>query len=753
VLTAVLALAAGASGYSQTRASDPFRTIRGQVVSDDDAAIPLRRVKIVLAGVAAVATPAYTDGEGRFEIAVPQSANYTLTLTKAGFAPLEVAGAQLTAAAPRLRLVRGAAITGRVHDQYGDPILTTVHARRIADETGRPTPAVERFTESDDLGEYRIGSLPGGRYEIIVQPINQRLPVPGTAPSGGSPITVQLRAGQEEALVVRYDGLPLDPRGRVIGGAAGAVVENGGLVRGRVVGPDGRAIGGAFVMLTVGGMGAREETTDAEGRYEFKGLPAGRYRIAAAKSGTSFTMQNRNIEIEVSERQVLDSFHIQMLRPSAVAGSVLDEYGDPVEGLMVEVARGMRGGGRAILQTQGFINRPPPRTDDRGRFRISSVPPGDYYVIAGEAPRVVGDTATGPESSLRIYYPGTPAIADALTVGVVAGQDTFAVNIGYAPSAGTRVYGYAFDADGRPLTFPVTLMDSFRSGNPVMVRREALVRADGAFTFQNVPPGDYVVQGVLRPSPGRSSEFAVEHVSVGGPEVAPITLRTARGTAVRGRVILEGNTNNVTFDMFGVSVYPSDLDYAPIGLDLSGSGVGKEGTFELRAHGPMRVTPQATAAGWWMKSATIGAIDVADQPYTFAANGETPVDVVVVFSDGPAEVSGRVIDARGATPREWSVLMFPVDQSRWYLSSRYIKLARPGVRPPGDPRADAGGTFRIPPMPPGEYWIVAVDRFDVATEWQDPDVLRTLASAAERISLTDRQKAVRDLRLVERPRP
>jgi hypothetical protein len=46
-----------------------------------------------------------------------------------------------------------------------------------------------------------------------------------------------------------------------------------------------------------------------------------------------------------------------------------------------------------------------------------------------------------------------------------------------------------------------------------------------------------------------------------------------------------------------------------------------------------------------------------------------------------------------------------------------------------------------------------VDRFDASTERQDLDVMASLASSAERLTVREHERAFRDLRLVERPTP
>jgi hypothetical protein len=71
--------------------------------------------------------------------------------------------------------------------------------------------------------------------------------------------------------------------------------------------------------------------------------------------------------------------------------------------------------------------------------------------------------------------------------------------------------------------------------------------------------------------------------------------------------------------------------------------------------------------------------------------------------------------------------------SRCSLASRYIRIIRAGAALPDDPRPVDAAAFRVSSVPPGDYWIVAVDRFDSA-ERQDADVMEMLTVFAERIT-------------------
>ena len=163
------------------------------------------------------------------------------------------------------------------------------------------------------------------------------------------------------------------------------------------------------------------------------------------------------------------------------------------------------------------------------------------------------------------------------------------------------------------------------------------------------------------------------------------------------------------------------------------------GTFELRLQGPMRITSTAAPQGWWLKCATIGTSDAADQPYPFAANGPpvcTDRSLLRCDCGSLGQSRGR---ARQALRDCW-VLAFPPNPGQWYVGSRYVKIARPG----------ADGRFRVSALPPGDYSIVALDRFDNA-ERHDADVLAMLARSAQSVTVFERQRLVRDLSLVQRP--
>jgi hypothetical protein len=155
--------------------------IRGRVTAADSGA-PLRRAQVRLTSQdARTAKSATTDTEGRFELADLPAGRYTLTVSKAGYLtlqygqrrplergrPIDLADAQVLERTDVL-LPRGGAMTGRIVDEYGEPLAdATVQALRYQYVGGqRQLVPAGRSAQTDDIGQYRIFGLPPGDYFV-----------------------------------------------------------------------------------------------------------------------------------------------------------------------------------------------------------------------------------------------------------------------------------------------------------------------------------------------------------------------------------------------------------------------------------------------------------------------------------------------------------------------------------------------------------------------------------------------------------
>jgi hypothetical protein len=101
-----------------------------------------------------------------------------------------------------------------------------------------------------------------------------------------------------------------------------------------------------------------------------------------------------------------------------------------------------------------------------------------------------------------------------------------------------------------------------------------------------------------------------------------------------------------------------------------------------------------------------------------------------------------VADARDRPVADYVVVAFTTDPTRWYLGSRYVALVRAG----------RDGGFTIDGLPPGEYWVVALDQVsgdDTSLEWQHSDLLNRLTAGARRVQAAEGQRVPIELRLLQ----
>ncbi|HYK53721.1 MAG TPA: carboxypeptidase-like regulatory domain-containing protein, partial [Candidatus Eremiobacteraceae bacterium] len=379
-------------------------------------------------------------------------------------------------------------------------------------------------------------------------------------------------------------------------------------------------------------------------------------------------------------------------------------------------------------------------SDDRGRYRVFGLIPGRYVVVAdGESSRMLVGEPRNTTGYAPIFYPNATNVAFALpmTVGQAEVSD---IDIAFRPEPVARISGTIVNSRGQPTEGFVMLAVSQRSGGILLEPRVAPPTPDGTYVFENVPPGDYVVQASVPAGGGRTTEFAKADVTVTGAEPVQVSLRASPGARVRGRITVDAQSSRRP-PVIDIGLPAVDLDQSMIGGTSMGVPLDSDGSFEVPSvTGPRRVVLLSPLDGWYVKAARVQGVEALDAPFDFGSEARTVDDVEVVVSPAAAAISGKVFDAAGEARTDSAVVLFSADSSRWYRQSQALRLERPSQN----------GEFRAGSLPPGSYYVVALsDVSDIVTsgDWQDPATLDKLRSTATEVSVNESESRSVTLRL------
>jgi hypothetical protein len=522
------------------------------------------------------------------------------------------------------------------------------------------------------------------------------------------------------------------------------------VIRGRIVSADtGAPIRRAQVRAFSGEFrDSRMASTDAQGRFEFRDLPGGRWELMANKAGYVGLRfgQRRPFEsgrpIELGDGETMAKADFVLPRGAAIVGRILDEFGDPVAGARVQAMRYRSMQGTRQLMPLGGDN-----TDDTGAFRLYGLTPGDYYVTAmPQMGMSFGADSSDTTGYAPTYYPGTGSVAEAQRVTVTVGQELPNVTFALTPTRAVRITGSVIDSKGEKLSSGfIMLQDASETGIGMFMQRGGgPVRPDGTFVISNVTPGNYnltvnTAMGMGGMNSGEA-ESATLRVTVGNEDLSGINIVTNKGATVSGTILAAaGSAGNLS--TAGVMV----MTQAPrfemmMGMGMRQGKVEADGTFDLKGvQGPRLFRLMGLPPTWMLKSVLLNGNDITDTAIDLKGD-EDVKDLQILVTDRVPEVNGKVTNAKGEPTRDYTVVIFPEDATKWGYPSRYIRSGR----------ADQEGLFKIRALPPDEpYLAVAVDYLEDG-EGGDPDFLQQIRERATRLTIGDGEVKALDLKLINR---
>ena len=268
--------------------------------------------------------------------------------------------------------------------------------------------------------------------------------------------------------------------------------------------------------------------TDQDGRYTFEDVAPGRYRVDVQKSGlVPRANPGRAPAVTLAAGQFVDDWNVPVQRGGAIAGRILDPFGEPLVDITVR-AQAIATSPRPVdPPAQGFQGLRPQvfQTNDLGEFRIFGLAPGEYVLAASPQQRFGFQNLSIDTTLLAsTFYPGVSETAAAQTIIVIAGETVGGVEFRLLTTAGFKVSGVVVDQTGAPVAGAmVMLRGDPRSAVAIMGPvGQSSSDANGRFVLANVPSGSYsamvIPTFVSRTNGGDSVESS--GISSGGPQAA-----------------------------------------------------------------------------------------------------------------------------------------------------------------------------------------------------------------------------------------
>lgn len=491
-----------------------------------------------------------------------------------------------------------------------------------------------------------------------------------------------------------------------------------------------------FIRLDAEDLAETYADTDSGGHFSIT-VASGQYRIWVESTGFSrlnygaSSTSGSGKPLTLAAGQELHDLVFRISPLGVIAGRVLDEDGDPIQGAGVQVFRfSYATGKRTLVPVSGTSS------NDRGEYRAFGLPPGRYFLLVSQPSAPLSKPlrrgmliADAQDFFAPLYYPGALEFSGATPLDVAEGAELQDVDIRLRRVPVVTLVGRVASAVEDFADSQLRVVLAPREGDSAsQINRTtaALDRSTGRFEFHNVAPGSYILVATqMYKGRALGGRLPIEVSAGGRPE--EISLPLTPGVEVAGTVELEGGSLEALRDTLITLTDSEGLMPGP----PPHSRIDASGAFRFSGVVPgiwdLAIAP--LPKGVWTKdvvlngrSAPAASIEVA---------GPTSGAFRIVLSSNGARLSGAV--TRDGQPRDATVVLVPDS-----ADDRASAGAYPSVT------ADDRGAFEFGAVPPGSYKVFAFEDAEPFA-WLDPNFLKSVDALGLEITLAERDDVKRQL--------
>lgn len=543
----------------------------------------------------------------------------------------------------------------------------------------------------------------------LKEKLSMRIPILFLLACGGLGAQTGVITG---VVVNRFTGAPVE-RAQVTltrqdpSASAGGMQISGGLAGG-VAGPN--AAGASLPEAAV--------LSDAAGRYRFEGLEAGVYVVQTRRTGY-FSGPGRTVRLKDGERAMVED--LTLAPPSILSGVVVDEDGEPVEGVQMQMLA-RRVSGEEVI----FVGMGSTATDDRGRFRIATAQTGAVVLSARSFTPMISTRAPG-HVYVTTYYPSTLSAAEAREVVLKPGEQIEDLKLQLRSSRVFTVRGRVLDIQGKPVAnagLHVRPKNGDAGGLGVSVQQRG---AEG-FEIRTMPPGEYTL--VAHQFDGNQQRTASLEIEVKDSDLSGLELQMARGVKVTGTVeiplppMAQGGPTDIV-PVEGMDHRESlRLFLNPVARNGSGRSytiaTKEDGSFVVEDVQPGRYEVAGFQYGTYLASVRVGeeellgrAIEVREGMGEVSIEYRADGGALSLRVEGEADLGGQ---------RPPVIVLLPVEPEN--------------RRPPFLLMFSIGGrSAELRGVRPGEYYVWLFDQVGRYDGFSDAGLVLQLSGSAERVRI------------------
>jgi hypothetical protein len=456
-------------------------------------------------------------------------------------------------------------------------------------------------------------------------------------------------------------------------------------------------------------------TTDQSGKFHIDNVQPEKYVASADAEGYANSRSVSDARLFTVGTEPLSGVEVAIAPLGVITGKVVDEDGEPLDGVTIVALRTSYNGGNKTLQQVSAA-----QTDDRGIYRMFDMQPGKYYLSAQPqrqfrmiAPQNAERThSTIPEEAYGVtIYPGVTEISQTSAHVLGPGADWTGADFKLHRKPAYHIRGRANGLNVGGGRGNVQAQPCNPEPMPWAGGLQNIVgRQDGSFDLAGAVSGTYCL--TVR-EPGRGGLALMQPVTVNNADVNNVTLNPPASFSVKGTVTIEGMPP-ANMPTVGISLRSADGNQQQHAQVAAGSAFQIDYIFPGKHTVILPSMPM-----FYIKSILYGSQDVSSGLIPDVEPGGL---LAITVGTDPGEIDGTV--QLGTVESGTPVLVVAVPDDAHADRRDLMRVTN----------SSAEGTFKLQGFAPGDYKVLALATQDYE-DGQNRDLLRLLDGKATTVTV------------------